>query len=59
VLVLSTPAGLERMVRGASVRALERTLPPAGTPRPSPEQIERNFAEHGQVNLGPALGPDD
>ena len=35
VLVLSTPAGLERMVRDASVPATARVLPPEGTPRPT------------------------
>lgn len=59
VLVLSTPAGLERMVRDGSVPAAERTLPPADAPRPSPEEIDANFEKHGQVNVGPPLGPDD
>jgi quercetin dioxygenase-like cupin family protein len=59
VLVLSTPAGLERMVRDGSVAASATTLPPADTPRPSPEELERIFAAHGQVNVGPPLGPDD
>jgi quercetin dioxygenase-like cupin family protein len=59
VLVLSTPAGLERMVRDGSVPADDRALPPAGAPRPSPEEIERVFAKHRQKNLGPPLGPDD
>ena len=59
VLVLSTPAGLERMVRDASVQATASTLPPADTPRPSPEALGRVFAAHGQVNVGPPLGPDD
>ncbi len=59
VLVLSTPAGLERMVRDGSVPAEARSLPPADAPRPSPEEIARVFEAHGQVNLGPALGPDD
>jgi quercetin dioxygenase-like cupin family protein len=59
VLVLSTPAGLERFVREGSVPATELTLPPADTPRPSPEEIERIFQAHGQVNVGPPLGPDD
>jgi quercetin dioxygenase-like cupin family protein len=59
VLVLSTPAGLERMVRDGSVAAEERTLPPADAPRPSPEEIERVFEKHGQVNLGPPLAPGD
>jgi quercetin dioxygenase-like cupin family protein len=59
VLVLSTPAGLERMVRDASVPADVPTLPPADTPRPSPEELGRIFDSHGQVNVGPPLGPDD
>jgi quercetin dioxygenase-like cupin family protein len=59
VLVLSTPAGLERMVRDGSAPAAERTLPPADAPRPSPEEIDANFEKHGQVNVGPPLGPDD
>jgi quercetin dioxygenase-like cupin family protein len=58
-LVLSTPAGLERLYRDAGVPAAEPTLPPPGTPRPSPEQMQRIFAANGQVNLGPPLGPDD
>jgi quercetin dioxygenase-like cupin family protein len=59
VLVLSTPAGLERMVRDAAVPATAPTLPPADAARPSGEELERIFAAHGQVNLGPPLGPDD
>lgn len=59
VLVLSTPAGLERFVRDGSVPASATTLPPSGTPRPSPEALERVFREHGQINVGPPLGPDD
>ena len=58
-LVLSTPAGLERFVRDGSVPASAATLPPADTPRPAPEELERIFAAHGQVNLGPPLGPGD
>ncbi len=59
VLVLSTPAGLERFVREGSVPATAPTLPPADTPRPSSEEIERIFQAHGQVNVGPPLGEDD
>src|SRR5438309_7895063 len=59
VLVLSTPAGLERMVRDGSVRATRPTLPPSEAPRPSPEQLEELFRAHGQVNIGPPLLPDD
>jgi len=57
VLVLSTPAGLERMVRDGSVPATSPTLPPANTPRPTPERLEQLFRAHGQVNLGPPLAP--
>jgi quercetin dioxygenase-like cupin family protein len=59
VLVLSTPAGLERFVRAGSVPATAPTLPPADAPRLTPEELERVFEAHGQVNLGPPLGPDD
>jgi quercetin dioxygenase-like cupin family protein len=55
VLVVSTPAGLERLVRDASVPAAGRVLPPEGTPRPSSEELELLFRLHGQVNLGPPL----
>jgi quercetin dioxygenase-like cupin family protein len=57
VLVLSTPAGIERFVRDGSVPAGSPTLPPADAPRPSPEEMERIFQAHGQVNVGPPLGP--
>jgi quercetin dioxygenase-like cupin family protein len=59
VLVLSTPAGLERLVRDGSVPASSPTLPPPGTPRPSPEELERIFQAHGQVNVGPPLAPGE
>ena len=59
VLVLSTPAGLERLVRDGSVPALTSTLPPSETPRPSPEELDAIFRAHGQVNVGPSLSPDD
>ncbi len=59
VLVLSTPAGLERMVREGAVPATGPTLPPSETPRPSTEQLEALFRAHGQVNVGPPLGSDD
>jgi len=59
VLVLSTPAGLEGLVRDAGVPATARTLPPAGTPRPAADELARIFEAHGQVNLGPPLGPAD
>ena len=59
VLVLSTPAGLDRFIRDGSVPATQPTLPPADAPRPAPEQLERVFKAHGQVNVGPPLGPGD
>src|SRR5436305_6319535 len=59
VLVLSTPAGLERMIRDGSIPAGAPTLPPSDTPRPTPEQLESIFRAHGQVNLGPPLTPGD
>jgi quercetin dioxygenase-like cupin family protein len=58
VLVLSTPAGLERFVRDGSVPAAAATLPPPDAPRPSAEELARVFEAHGQVNVGPPLGPD-
>ena len=59
VLVLSTPAGLERMVRDGAVPATKPTLPPGRTPRPSPEELDDLFQAHGQINVGPPLAPDD
>ena len=55
VLVLSTPAGLERLVRDGSVPASAPTLPPPDTPRPNPAQLEQIFRRHQQINLGPPL----
>jgi quercetin dioxygenase-like cupin family protein len=59
VLVLSTPAGLERFVRDGSVPADSATLPPVDAPRPTPAQLEQLFRAHGQVNLGPPLTPEE
>jgi quercetin dioxygenase-like cupin family protein len=59
VLVLSTPGGLERLIREGSVPATTPTLPPGDTPRPSPEELRRLFDAHGQINVGPPLSPDD
>ena len=47
------------MVRDGSVTATTPTLPPNGTARPSPEQLEAIFRAHGQINVGPPLAPDD
>ena len=57
VLVLSTPAGLERFVRDGSVPARAPTLPPADTRRPGQTQLEQVFRNHNQINLGPPLAP--
>jgi quercetin dioxygenase-like cupin family protein len=59
VLVLSTPAGLEQLVRDGSVPALTPTLPPRDTQRPSPEELEAIFRAHGQVNIGSPLAHGD
>jgi quercetin dioxygenase-like cupin family protein len=59
VLVLSTPAGLERFVRDGSVPAAAATLPPPNAPRPTAEELARIFEAHGQINVGPPLGADD
>jgi quercetin dioxygenase-like cupin family protein len=58
VLMLSTPAGIERFVRDGSVAAEEPVLPPADAPRPSTEDLERVFAAHACVTVGPRLAPD-
>ena len=55
VLVLSTPAGIERMIRDGSTPAAAATLPSADAPRPSPDVIDRVFAAHGTVVVGPPL----
>lgn len=57
VLVLSTPAGIERLVRDGSVPATSPTLPPTDTPRPTSERLEQLFRTHHQVNLGAPLAP--
>ena len=57
VLVLSTPAGIERFVRDGSVPATSPTLPPPDTPRPTSERLEQLFRTHHQVNLGAPLAP--
>jgi len=59
VLLLSTPAGIEGLFLDGGVRAATPTLPPPDTPRPSAEELERIFAAHEVVNVGPPLGPED
>lgn len=56
VLLLSTPAGIERFVRDGSAPASAPTLPPADAPRPSAAELERVFREHECVVVGPGLG---
>src|SRR3954454_16652983 len=46
VLVLSTPARIERMIRDAAVPATAQTLPPPVAPRPSPDELRRIFEAH-------------
>lgn len=58
-LTISTPAGIERMVRDAGVVATAATLPPPDTPRPSPDEIAAIFERHQVSIAGPALGPAD
>jgi quercetin dioxygenase-like cupin family protein len=57
VLVLSTPAGIERLVRDGSIPATSPTLPPPDTPRPTSERLEHLFRTHHQLNLGAPLAP--
>ncbi|MEA2508173.1 MAG: hypothetical protein QOG21_255 [Actinomycetota bacterium] len=59
VLVLSTPSDIERLVRDAGVPATTPTLPPADLPLSSLESLEAIFRAHGQITVGPPLGPDD
>ena len=59
MLLISAPAGIEEFFRDASVPAAEPTLPPEGTPEPSPEELERIIEAHGQAVHGPRLGPGD
>jgi hypothetical protein len=59
VLVLSTPAGIERMIRDGAVPAERPTLPPPDAPRPGPDELSRIFEAHGQLTLGPPLAPGD
>jgi quercetin dioxygenase-like cupin family protein len=59
VIVISTPAGLDQFVRAGSFPAAAATLPPPDAPRLTPEQAEQLFREHGQINLGPPLAPDE
>jgi hypothetical protein len=59
VLVLSTPAGLERSVRDGGFPATAPTLPSADAPRQSGEELAQIFQAHGQINVGPPLTPDN
>jgi len=55
VLVLSTPAGIERFVRAGGTPAEAPALPPADAVRPSPEELARVFSDHEVITLGPPL----
>jgi quercetin dioxygenase-like cupin family protein len=55
VLVMSTPAGIERFVRDGSVPATTTVLPPPDAPRPSPAELDAVFAAHECVTVGPRL----
>jgi quercetin dioxygenase-like cupin family protein len=55
VLILSTPAGIERFVRHASVPATTAVLPPPDAPRPSPAELDAIFAAHECNTVGPRL----
>jgi quercetin dioxygenase-like cupin family protein len=59
VVVLSTPAGLDRLFRDGGVPAATPTLPPPDAPGPSPEELDRVFRAHRHDNVGPPLGPND
>ena len=54
VLLLSTPAGLERMVRDGSVTATRRRCRQWDATTFT-GQLEGIFRAHGQVNVGPPL----
>ena len=57
VLVLSTPAGLERMVGDGSIAAAAATLPPPDAPRPSPDELSRPVERSKAGGFAPlALG---
>jgi quercetin dioxygenase-like cupin family protein len=55
VLVMSTPAGIERFVRDGSVPATAAVLPPPDAPRPSPAELDAIFASHDCNTVGPRL----
>src|SRR4051794_40576976 len=57
VIVLSTPAGIERLVRDGSVRAGAPMLPPPEGPRPTPEQLHQIFLKHPPGNPRPPPRP--
>ena len=59
VLLLSTPAGIERFVRDASVPAAAPTLPPPDAPRPTPEELERIYREHACIEVGSRISHAD
>lgn len=59
VLVVSTPAGLDRMFRACAVPAARATLPPPDAPSQTLAAIEELLSLHRHDNVGPPMGPDD
>jgi quercetin dioxygenase-like cupin family protein len=58
MLVISTPAGLDRLFRDAGVPAHSATLPPPDA-GPAPEIVEQALRTHRHDNLGPPIAPLD
>jgi quercetin dioxygenase-like cupin family protein len=59
LLVVSTPAGLDRLFRDGGVPASTAALPPADAPAQSVEAIEQILRDHRHDNVGPPMGRDD
>lgn len=58
-LVLSIPAGIDRLFRDLSVPATAATLPPPDAPVLPPDEIERVMAAHHHDNFGPPIEPGE
>jgi quercetin dioxygenase-like cupin family protein len=59
MLVVSTPAGIDRLFRDLGFPAPSPTLPPPGAPERSLEEIEEICRLHRHDNYGPPIGPDE
>ena len=57
-LIGASPSGFDSFVRAVGTRAESATLPPAGHPMPSPDELGQLAAEHGIELLGPPGLPD-